>query len=85
MTSNIDICPKHAVCNLFNDKIQTFNSPQSLVIYKKLYCNAKDEYWKNCKRLMIYKKTGKCADFVMPNSSLTVEQIIDKMKEQSIL
>lgn len=82
MLDNINICPKQRVCNLFNDKIQTFKSEQSLIIYKKLYCNAKDEYWQECRRLMIYKKTGKCADFVMPNSSLTIDQILDKMKDQ---
>ena len=85
MNDNINICPKQAVCNLFNDRITTFKSKMSLEIYKKLYCNAKDEYWKECKRLAIIKKTGKCADFVMPNSSLTIEQIIGKMKEQGII
>ena len=85
MNDNINICPKQAVCNLFNDKITTFKSKMSLEIYKKLYCNAKDDYWKDCKRLAVYRKKGKCADFVMPNSSFTIEQIIDKMKEQGII
>ena len=82
MNGYLNICPKQGICNLFNDRITSFKSKMSLEIYKKLYCNAKDEYWKECKRLTIFNKTGKCADFVMPNSTLTTEQIIDKMKEQ---
>ena len=85
MPESFIICPKQKVCNLFNDKIQTFKSQKSLEIYKKLYCNAKDEYWKDCKRFMIYQKTGKCADFIMPNSSYTIEQIIERMKNNGIL
>ena len=85
MNDNANICPRQAVCSLFNDKITTFKSKMSLEIYKKLYCNARDEYWKECKRLTIINKTGKCADFVMPNSSLTIEQIIEKMKEKGII
>ncbi len=81
MLDSYNICPRQKVCNLFNDKIKTFKSKKSLEIYKKLYCNAKDEYWKECKRLMIYKKTGKWADFIMPNSSYTIEQIIERMEK----
>jgi hypothetical protein len=71
-----EICPKSAKCPLFRNNL--LDMKESEEIYKALYCNSELNY-KNCKRYMVSEKSGKCSDFVMPNSSMTVDEIIIKM------
>lgn len=75
-------CSKIAKCPLFNDKI--LKRQESADVYKNLFCRNPEKY-RECKRYQVSEKVGTCADFVMPNSSLTVEQIIQKMKEKALI
>ena len=75
-------CPKTDKCPLFNDRI--LKREGSAEVYKSLYCRNSTRY-KECKRYLVSEKVGTCADFVMPNSMLTVEKIIEKMKEKSLI
>ena len=51
-------------------------------IYKKLYCVAGEDKFKTCKRYIVSEITGKPTPmFVLPNSTYTVKQILNKMLE----
>jgi hypothetical protein len=73
-------CPKVEKCPLFNGILLKRSSSED--VYKHLFCNAGKEKWTTCKRYLTSEKVGKCADWILPNSTLTVEQIIQKMKEK---
>ncbi len=75
-------CPKIEKCPLFNDKI--LKREESAEVYKNLFCR-NGEKFTECKRYQVSEKVGKCADFVMPNSSMTVDEIIQKMKEKALI
>lgn len=75
-------CPKVVKCPLFNDKI--LKREESAEVYKNLYCRNSEKF-ATCKRYQVSEKIGSCADFVMPNSTLSVEEIIQKMKEKALI
>ncbi|MDX9848053.1 MAG: hypothetical protein RBT74_13805 [Tenuifilaceae bacterium] len=76
-------CPKVEKCPLFNGILLKRSSSED--VYKHLFCNAGKEKWSTCKRYQVSEKVGKCADWILPNSTLTLEQIIQKMKEKGDL
>jgi hypothetical protein len=77
----INRCPKTENCPLFNKKLLKRES--SYTAYKNLYCCTKERF-KECKRYIISNELGHCADFVMPNSSYSIEEIITKMNIQAV-
>lgn len=76
-----DLCSKTPKCPLFNDNL--LKRAESAETYKNIYC--RDTNYKECKRFIISEKVGKCADFVMPNSMLTIEQITNRMQNENLL
>ena len=70
-------CPLSADCPLFNDRI--FIRKSYGQVYKKLYCTAGKERWSRCRRYQVFEKLGRCADFIMPNSRASFEEIEAKL------
>ncbi len=76
-------CPNYNLCKLvtvegfIRDEIQ-------LKKYLTDYCKAGDEKWSNCKRLIVKNILHFCPDFVLPDSDLTPDQIIDKFDNENI-
>lgn len=77
-----EICPKTPKCPLFNDNL--LQRKESAETYKNLYCRSNSKYME-CKRYIVSEKVGRCADFIMPNSSYTVEELIERMKKEGLL
>lgn len=76
------ICPKSPKCLLFNDNL--LKRAESADIYRKNYC-CDSKRFKECKRFQTSEKFGKCANFIMPNSSMSLEEIEAKMKNDGLL
>jgi len=77
-----DLCPKTPNCRLFNGEI--LKREGAAETYKNLFCRSKEKYHQ-CKRYIVSEKVGDCADFIMPNSSLSIEDIIDRMKKEGLI
>ena len=77
-----EICPKTPTCAIFNDRILT--SDKSTETYKNLYCRSAEKY-KTCKRYLVSEKVGKCADYIMPNSSFSVDELVEQMKKKGLI
>jgi hypothetical protein len=77
-----DICPKTPKCPIFNGILK---GTEFTGTYKKLYCEAGAEGRARCRRYQVAEKVGVCPPDILPNSSKTVEEIIQKMKEQKII
>ena len=71
------VCPRSEECPLFNDRI--FIRKNYGQVYKKLYCTADERRWSQCRRYQVVEKFGTCADFVMPNSRASFEEIEAKL------
>jgi hypothetical protein len=73
-------CPKFEKCPIFTG--ESFVIEGSSQIYKELYCLAGPERYQTCKRFIVSEKTGMpVPKTIMPNTELTIEQIIEKMKK----
>jgi len=46
--------------------------------YKSKYCNTEEKIHKTCKRFIVKSIYGKCPPDLLPNSSLSIEQIAEK-------
>lgn len=72
------ICPKLHLCRLFQNKI--LPGPEKENVYKIIFCNT--TRYKDCIRFQIYRKTGTCPDFIMPNSKHDRDYILKKIEEE---
>lgn len=71
-------CPKLGGCPIYINNV--FLNPKAGETYRKIYCTAGYEKYSTCKRYLVSEKAGKPApDTIMPNSSLTVDEIISKI------
>ena len=70
-------CPKLEKCPIYLKNV--FFNPNAGETYRKLYCLAGKEKYSSCKRFQVSEKTGRpVPETVMPNCSLTVDEIIAK-------
>ncbi len=76
--TNSENCPKLGKCPIYINNV--FFNPKAGETYRKLYCNAGFAIYSTCKRYIVSEKTGKqVPESVMPNSALSVDEIISKM------
>jgi len=74
-------CPYREHCKLFNNKLD-LNKP-SEEIYKSLYCLT--NRWNKCKRYLAIKQFGTTPNFIMPNSTYSIDCIGNKIEEEQFL
>jgi len=75
------ICPNYGGCRLVQTDVV---EPDS--VKKEEYINSfclKEETWKKCKRYITRKALWICPDFVLPNSDLTEDEIVDQYEKNS--
>jgi len=71
-------CPKFAKCPIYQKDV--FINEKAGTTYKNLFCTAGELKYKSCKRFIISEKMGRPApDNIMPNSSMSIDDIISKM------
>jgi len=71
-------CPKFVKCSIYQENV--FHNEKAGETYQTLYCSAGEERYKTCKRFIVSEKMGKPAPKnIMPNSSLSIDEIISKM------
>ncbi|MFA6401191.1 MAG: hypothetical protein WCX31_06140 [Salinivirgaceae bacterium] len=78
----MEICPKAPKCPLFNDGL--LQRQESADIYKKMFCKS-DTRFKECKRYLVSEKAGKCPPYVLPNSALTIDDVLTRMKKEGMI
>lgn len=45
------------------------------------FCQHNETKWQSCKRLIVKNELTFCPDFVLPDTTLSVDEIIDKIDE----
>jgi hypothetical protein len=73
------ICPKTPKCPIFNGILQ---GTQYTETYKNLYCEAGETGRNKCMRFLVSQKVGKCPENVLPNSTKSIDEIIEEMRKK---
>jgi len=76
-------CPNYNDCKLVNSLIivATLEAKEN---YMTNYCLQDKKYWSTCKRYITKATLNFCPDFVLPDTPLTPEEIIDKFDNELI-
>jgi len=74
------LCPNYNGCRLVQTDFVASNSERKAE-YISDYCQ-KEESWKQCKRYITKKSLWICPDFVLPDSEITEDEIIEKYEQQ---
>jgi hypothetical protein len=77
-----NVCPKTPKCPIFSGILKGTEFTET---YKKLYCEAGEEGRKKCRRFQVAEKVGVCPPDILPNSSKSVDEIIEKMRQQGLI
>jgi hypothetical protein len=73
-------CPNYSSCKLVHTKGFVTNN-NTFANYLESYCKKTDNSWENCKRYITKSTINFCPDFVMPDTVLSTDEIIDKYEE----
>ncbi len=80
---SLDKCPNYANCQLVHQEgfLPDKTRQQSFV---QTYCLHTEGGWSSCKRYMTKKAWNICPDFVLPDTDLSVDDILDRFEEQEM-
>lgn len=78
------ICSNFNTCRLVNAEDYKID-PKQKELYIETYCKASIEKWSTCKRFITKKELSFCPDFVLPNTKLSLDEIIDKFDDDDTL
>jgi len=70
-------CPNYPTCQLIH--VAGFVEPETLRdSYIRDFCSDSIENWHNCKRFQTHRILHFCPDFVFPDTSLSVDEIMER-------
>ena len=75
------LCPKSEKCPIYGGVLK--NNEMLTETYKTLYCENGEEGTNNCKRYQVSSRIGSCPPDLLPNSKLTVDEIVAKISNTS--
>ena len=75
-------CPNYQDCRLVITEVVTADEKQKRE-YLSLYCKKDESHWGNCKRYTTKKILQFCPDFVLPDTLLSIDEIMDKFEEET--
>jgi len=74
------ICKRAEKCPMYSGILDS--NPTLIRTYKNLYCENGKQGRERCKRFQVASIIGSCPHYVLPNSQLSVEEIINRMEEK---
>jgi len=76
-TMGTQICTNYEQCRLVNTSDYAIGK-EAKQSFLETYCNAGSKKWKKCKRFVMKEDMGFCPDFVLPDTTLSPGEIVDK-------
>jgi len=74
-------CPNKPNCQVFT--VEGFvSSPEMQEAFAMIYCDAVPDGWKSCRRFITKNELHLCPDFVLPDSKLTTDEILDRLENE---
>lgn len=77
-----EICTSYSNCKLVNSNSLVLSS-QERQCYIDAYCHAGEKAWQSCKRYVCREVLHFCPDFVLPDTELSMDEIVDKFDNQN--
>ncbi len=74
------ICPNYGGCRLVQTEVVEPDDAKREK-YIEAYCS-REEAWKTCVRYITRKSLWICPDFVLPDSNLTEDEIIERYEDE---
>lgn len=75
-------CPNLPNCQLVHPS--TRHIPDEIKLdYQAMYCKSSNEHWTTCKRYLVHSQLHFCPEFVLPDSEMTVDEIINIFDEET--
>lgn len=74
-------CPNHTNCQLIHEN-GFLDTEEIKQFYLNQFCTSSNEDWHSCKRFETGQRLKFCPDFVLPDTALTVDEIIDHFEEE---
>ncbi|MCF8368176.1 MAG: hypothetical protein K9G76_03980 [Bacteroidales bacterium] len=75
-------CPNIRTCKLVNEEGFTGDEIQRKK-YIEQYCFTENPKWFECKRYMTKSELNFCPDFVLPDTELSIDEIMDKFDNET--
>jgi hypothetical protein len=75
------ICPNINTCRM-TSTTEVVPDEKIREEFMDTWCRDGGEKWKDCKRFITKAKLGFCPDFVVPDTDLSIDEIIDKFEDQ---
>lgn len=75
-------CPQYANCRLVLTR-DIVNSESLRQTYIDSFCTRDPESWECCKRYQTRQQLQFCPDFVLPDTELTIDEIVDCFDDSS--
>lgn len=75
-------CSNYSTCKLVTTD-DLILSREKKISYMNKYCTAGKNEWETCKRFTTKAALGFCPDFVLPDSDLSLNEIIDKFDSEN--
>lgn len=75
-------CPNYNTCTLVNES--EFSIREIIKRnYIKEFCQGEKKEWEDCKRFIVKNALQFCPPFVLPDTTLTLDEIIDKFDREN--
>lgn len=74
-------CPNFESCRLVQTRV-VVSEEKTRTVYISSYCKNDEDKWTTCKRFITKTKYDLCPDFVLPDSILSPEEILDKFDDE---
>jgi len=75
-------CPNYIECALVKKQIEL--SDKLYRSYINTYCCCIKGSWSGCMRFRAKEKINFCPDFVLPDSEMTIDEVIDRFDRENI-
>lgn len=77
-----NICPNINSCRMVST-IEVVPEGKEKKAYLDTWCRNDLEKWRDCKRFNTKASLGFCPDFVVPDTELSIDEIVDKFDEEN--
>jgi hypothetical protein len=74
-------CPNYTNCKLVTGS-SIVTDQKTKETYLEDYCRKNEKNWSQCKRYLTKIKLNFCPDFVLPDTNLTPDEIINKFDDE---
>jgi len=73
-------CPNQKSCQILH--VDGFlKDAETKAFYRNSFCEADNAVWNTCKRFQTKTALNLCPDFVMPDSTFSLDEILDRLEE----